>query len=103
MIGLHTHYGMDLPDPIANAPILFPGSELFFNAFRDLTTCRPGGMGLYKIPWTAIDQWCLRNGMAGESREELEYYVREMDSAWLDYHYNKQKAQSDIQAAKSKG
>jgi hypothetical protein len=74
---------MPLPKAIANAPELWQGLELFYTAFMDLTTCRPLGMSEGPIPWTAIAEYCDRYDIADEQREDLFYFLREMDTAYL--------------------
>lgn len=39
-----------------------------WDAFRDLGTCRPVGFGLAPIPWTAIHDYAVANGVRDEDR-----------------------------------
>jgi hypothetical protein len=73
-----------------NAPDLRLGLELFFTAFGDLTTCRTLGFGTVSgIPWTAIDEYCDRLGLDAELRDDMHFYIREMDDAYLKFIQSK--------------
>lgn len=77
--------GIPLPDRILNAPVLFMGSELFYNAFWDLTTDRPGGMGLLPIPWYAIQRYAEYFEFSQEQSSDLHYFVRVMDAEYVKF------------------
>ena len=81
--------GQPLPDALLNAPDLLQGLDFFYNAFGQLSTCRPVGMGLGSIPWTAIDRYAERNDV--EDFDEFLYMVRKMDDAYIEYHLEKSK------------
>lgn len=74
--------GIDLPDHIKNAPDLLVGLELFYNGFQELTTCRQLGMSLGPIPWTAIDQYCVRYDIDGMQREDMFFHVEALDDTY---------------------
>jgi hypothetical protein len=80
-----------LPDSIANAPQLTFGLEVYFEAFRPLSTCRSFGFGAGPIPWTAVQEFAERARMSEDQADDLHYYVEAMDSAYLG-HANKQKS-----------
>jgi hypothetical protein len=84
---------MPLPKAILNAPELWMGLELFYTAFMDLTTCRPLGMSEGPIPWTAIVQYCDRNGIEDEQREDMFFHLRSMDTAYLKHRADTSKAE----------
>jgi len=63
-------------------------------AFDELHTCRPAGMGLASIPWTATDRYADANGFQGEQRDDLHHHIREMDGAYLRYQDGKKPAPS---------
>lgn len=75
---------LQLPERIKNAPELEMGLELYYGAFFDLHTCR-GGWGDGYIPWTAIDEYCDRLGLSDDQREDMHYYIREMDEQYHQY------------------
>jgi len=77
--------GMNLPLPskIANAPQLRLGLELFFSVFRDLDSTRQIGNFEGSIPWTAIKQYCDEYDIVGEQRDDVFYFVRNIDEAYL--------------------
>lgn len=58
--------------------------ELFFNAYMQLSSCRPLGFGaLGQIPWTAVIQWADVNGLDERQRDDLVHYIRAMDAEYL--------------------
>jgi hypothetical protein len=80
-----------LPDVIANAPQLFPGLEMYYEAFTELSTCRSQGFGVGPIPWTAIDRYGDRHGFLGEGFEYLVRMVRALDDTFLAYSRKRDK------------
>lgn len=83
-----------LPDVIANAPQILPGLEMYYEAFTELSTCRPMGMSIGPIPWTAIDQYGLRHGFEADGFEYLVRMVRALDDAFLAYSQRKAKEEA---------
>lgn len=77
-----------LPKRIANAPELMLGLELYYDAFWDLATCRPIGLGAGSIPWSAIRDYALTFEFDEEQEDDLFYFIRAMDNAFLQF-YNK--------------
>lgn len=51
-------------------------------AFHELGTCRPIGMSVGAIPWTAIDQYAANEGIA--DRERFRILIRTLDATFLD-------------------
>ena len=43
------------------------------------------------IPWTTILDYAQAYNIAGEQREDLLYFVRAMDKAYIEHMTNKQK------------
>jgi len=80
-----------LPERIANAPDLFLGLELVFNAFTELNTCRNTGWSAGPIPSWCIDEHADRAGLGEEEAEDLHYHIRMMDQAFLKYSARKNK------------
>lgn len=70
-----------LPERIANKPQLTLGLEIFLEAFYELSSDRPAGLGIGQIPFTAICQYADEYGFEGEQREDLFYFVRAIDKA----------------------
>jgi len=77
--------GHPIPARIANAPQLGVGLDLYWLAFLELSTCRPGGMGPGAVPWTAIDRYASTMELDDDQRDDLFHHVREMDAVWLGY------------------
>lgn len=63
---------------------------MFIDAFYDLTTER-NLVDLCPIPWSKIKEYADEYGFAGEIREDLYRYIREMDVAYITQQANKQK------------
>lgn len=84
--------GTPLPERVANAPELWPGLELFLQAFMELTSCRGLGYGaIGPIPWIALQTYCDVHDLRGEQREDLFYFVQRMDKSYMDWQTKKSK------------
>jgi hypothetical protein len=83
------HFKMPVPDRIRNAPELLPGLEMFYRAFHSLSTCRPVGMGVGAIPWTAVHAYGTMQELDQLQFEALEYHIGRMDSAYLEWSHRK--------------
>ena len=81
---------LPLPDRMQNAPSLLPGLHMYYQAFLDLTSCRMLGISEGPIPWTATQQYAVILELNDEMRDDLHYYIREMDNAYLKYKKSKQ-------------
>lgn len=73
--------GLPLPAEILNAPRLFEGLEIYFQAFFDLDTERFHGNGLMPIPWSAILRYARFNDFDDRQTRDLMFYISRMD-AW---------------------
>lgn len=82
--------GLRLPGKIENAPELHMGLGLYYNAYWELTSCRASGWGIGPIPWSAILEYARFFEFSEEQEEDLLYYVRMMDNAYLDYKRSKE-------------
>lgn len=82
---------LPFPKRIENAPELCLGLELFYSAWCDLDTDRPVGWNARPIPWTAMRDYADAYSITGEQREDLFYFVRAMDKAYLKYVDSKAK------------
>lgn len=77
--------GVPIPDKIQNAPQLNIGLELYYVAFQELNSCRALGMTIGPIPWTAVKTYCDEHGIVSDLREDVFYYITQMDEAYLSY------------------
>jgi hypothetical protein len=50
------------------------------NAWDDLLRCRPMGMGVGLVPWTAAMQWCDRHGLDEDAAQILWTVVKRIDA-----------------------
>ena len=74
---------LPFPQAIQKAPDLWIGLELFFGAFLDLDGDRPSGWSMRPIPWTSLMNYAEAYNIVDEQREDLFYYVRAMDKAYV--------------------
>lgn len=83
---------LPLPDKIANAPELAFGLDVFYIAFMDLTSCRGSGYGTEgPISWLVINQYADAKEFEDEQREDLFYFVQQLDMVYLNYKTKKLK------------
>jgi hypothetical protein len=81
--------GLPLPERMQNAPRLWLGLELYWQAFWDLTTCRTSGWSVAPIPWSAMKEYAEVLELDDEQRESMFYLVRAMDNAYMDFRARK--------------
>lgn len=67
-------------------PDLAPGLGWYLDAFAELGSCRPMAMSaIGPIPWTALDSYAQRHGIAGEDFEDFAVLIAALDAAWLTH------------------
>jgi len=72
-------------------PLLLPGLEMYWIGFLELTSDRQIGIGGESwIPWTAIRLYCKESNLSTEQTEDMHYYIKAMDVAYLQ-HIKKKK------------
>jgi len=76
------------------------GFEFYIDAYQELSTCRPAGMDLQPIPFTAIVDYS-RIYNVGDF-EEFNYIMRELDNTFLTLHHERQKKR-DLEAKNASG
>lgn len=84
--------GAPIPDKIKNAPILLPGLQFYYQAFLDLSTCRPLGMSEGPIPWSALNTYAEREGLTDDDYDRFSSLIRAMDAAYLGHRDKKREA-----------
>lgn len=84
--------GRPIPERIKNKPRLLTGLDIYLDAFFDLEHERPWIAGEVVIPlpisWTTMHTYAAAHGFIGEIYENFMFFMREMDSAYLQ-HLNK--------------
>lgn len=65
---------------------VFPHLSFEWEAFQALATDRQIGMALGPVPWSSIDRYANRYGIAGDAFDRFCDLIRAMDLAFLDYH-----------------
>lgn len=69
----------EMPDRIANAPVLFPGLQIYLQAFFDLDFERSHSMGATHIPFSSVVDYARAFEFDEEMTEDLIYFIRQMD------------------------
>jgi hypothetical protein len=78
---------LPLPRAIANAPQLEWDLELYWEAYTDLSTCRPASFSsVLPLPWTAVVDYAAVNGFDYEQTQSLVFFCRRMDNEFLKWH-----------------
>lgn len=72
-----------LPDNIQNAPELDLGLQLYLQAFFDLDSERLNAFSLVRIPGSAVRTYAREYSFDDEQTALLDYYISEMDAAYL--------------------
>ncbi len=90
---------LPIPDKIRNAPFLLPGLHFYYQAFLDLSTCRPLGMSEGPIPWSAINTYAERHELTDDDYDRFFILIRVMDVAYLE-HRDKKRAAKEKQVTK---
>lgn len=78
--------------PWDNRPQVPPHLLWVWEAFGQLQSCRPVGMGLGQIPWTAINKWVTAKEVA--DAERFETLIRAMDNEVLRSHRERKEGHS---------
>jgi hypothetical protein len=79
-----------IPKKFAEAPDIPLGLDMYLEAFWDLSSCRSAGWGVGPIPWTAILDYAHAYGLDPEQTEDLVYYVRVLDKAYIEHSQRQQ-------------
>jgi len=91
--------GRPLPDWMTEEVDRSEIAEWMLAAFFHLSTCRSYGMGYGPIPWTAIRDFAVDRQLDEEAWRLFEYWIRQMDAAYLDWHAAEEKSRRDAAAA----
>lgn len=89
-----------LPDNIQNAPELDLGLQLYLQAFFDLDSERNNGMGLARIPSSAVRAYAREFDFSEDQSDSLSFFVSEMDEAHIKRLQAKQDAASKTKSKK---
>lgn len=77
--------GEDIPRTIQDAPRIWPGLELWYVAFWDLSSERRSSFGsIGAIPWTAQIIWAKHWELDAEQTDDLLFLIGKMDEMYLD-------------------
>lgn len=79
--------GMPIPARIKNKPRLRAGLSVFLDAFYALEHDRSWLVGMTAIPqpisWSVIDRFADRANFDSDLREELLFFIRALDNAYI--------------------
>ena len=104
LIEISRRMGSPVPERIRNAPDLFNGLELFYEAFGALTTSRMlGQAAVGPIPYAAISGYCRDEGIFGRQREDVLYFIPRMDAAYMRWQTDKAAYEAEQAAAAREG
>jgi hypothetical protein len=84
---------------IENRPILLPGLDFYFTAYRELRYDRPIGMTLGPIPWSSVVRWGELHGLDVDEIGDLEYCIRAMEQAVSDFQQQREQKKSNVKGA----
>jgi hypothetical protein len=80
---------LPIPSKIQGAPELFAGLDVYYVAFLDLHHGRPVGLAEGAIPWDQVQTYGRETGLTEDELDDLHYFVRELDTAYLDWRRKK--------------
>lgn len=83
--------GQPIPDRIVNAPELQNCLYLYLQAFFDLDCERSHAFGPSPIPWTSINDYANAFNFDQEQKDDLFYFIRQMDGKHLEKLRQKQR------------
>ena len=89
-------FGTAKPKP---APKLRVGLAWYLESFSELDTCRQ--IENAPIPFVAITAYASHHGLEGDDIDDLMYYVRSMDNAFLKHSIEKQRREMKANAKPS--
>lgn len=77
--------GMEIPEWAQNAPEIPLGSDLVFEAYQDLSSCRSYGWGPGPIPWTAVRDYARASGVDDDDYPDFATLIRMLDFEYLNF------------------
>lgn len=86
--------GETLPEHLAEGPELALDLVLFYNAFTTLDNCRVSGFDVGRIPWDAIDRYCVKHDITGDMEDDMHYFLGCLDDAYRE-HIEKKKPKKE--------
>ena len=77
--------GRKLPEWYVNEPRIQPIDKFYIKSFWDLNTCRPVGMDIGSIPWTAIIKYADWYRLEKDVADAFVDIIRSMDEEFICY------------------
>ena len=86
-----------LPKRVEEAPDVDVGLYLYWQAYSELTTCRPPATlgGCNSIPWTACAEYARFHSFDYDQFSDLVYFVRELDTEFAKW-YDRQTSKTPV-------
>lgn len=78
-----------LPKELREAPELFLGNEFWYECFVALSSCRASGWGRSGLSFLQIVEYGGYIGLDEEQMDDLIYFMRVMDNAYLKFYEEK--------------
>ena len=94
-------FGTPLPDGYSDEPVLFVGSELYYDAFHELDADRQRGFGLGPIPWSSMAKYCEFYRFDNTQTDLLFTYLTKMDEAYLQHTAKEDKRKNAVNSKKA--
>lgn len=79
-----------IPKRFAEAPEVPLGTDLYMEAFWELSSCRVNGWGLGMIPWGAIMDYAHAYDLDANQTEDLVYFTRVLDKTYIEHQARQQ-------------
>lgn len=87
--------GIELPQKLQNAPELWLGLGIYWEAFLRLSSGRQAsGFGVGPISWIQIEEYCDRQRVSNDQRLIFHHHISCLDRAYLDFKAREAKAKA---------
>jgi hypothetical protein len=81
-----------LPSAIDNKPEVWPGLQIYWQAWRDLWTSRAWAEA--PISWVTVQAWGVAQALSADQMADLHTHIRALDNAFCKWRYEKQKREA---------
>jgi hypothetical protein len=90
--------GLPIPDKFANAPELKLGLELYYDAYSELVSYQTINPERPPILWADVHEYAKHHGFTSEQRDNLLYFVRELELVATRHYRKSMKGKSGKQS-----
>lgn len=85
----------ELPPGYFEKPPDMAAAAFYMRAWRDLSTCRDLGMGIGRIPWSAVHAYAAHLGLDAANERVFNEVIVAMDAVYLRYESEQQKRRAE--------